>query len=117
MSIAASFAEGETSITGAGELRFKESDRLMAIEEGLNKLGVSYKSSDDSIVIMGDRDLNISKEVNIDSFGDHRIAMSFLIAGLRFDSEVHVNDCKNIDTSFPSFFETFSSLGADIKTV
>ena len=117
LSIAASFAEGETSITGAGELRFKESDRLMAIEEGLNKLGVSYKSSDDSIVIMGNRDLNISKEVNIDSFGDHRIAMSFLIAGLRFDSEVHVNDCKNIDTSFPSFFETFSSLGAEIKTV
>ena len=117
LSIAASFAEGETSITGAGELRFKESDRLMAIEEGLNKLGVSYKSSDDSIVIMGNRDLNISKEVNIDSFGDHRIAMSFLIAGLRFDSEVHVNDCKNIDTSFPSFFETFSSLGAEIKTL
>ena len=117
LSIAASFAEGETSITGAGELRFKESDRLMAIEEGLNKLGVSYKSSDDSIVIMGNRDLNISEEVNIDSFGDHRIAMSFLIAGLRFDSEVHVNDCKNIDTSFPSFFETFSSLGAEIKTV
>ena len=116
LSIAASFAEGETSITGAGELRFKESDRLMAIEEGLNKLGVSYKSSDDSIVIMGNRDLNIPKEVNIDSFGDHRIAMSFLIAGLRFDSEVHVNDCKNIDTSFPSFFETFSALGEDIKT-
>ena len=116
LSIAASFAEGETSITGAGELRFKESDRLMAIEEGLNKLGVSYKSSDDSIVIMGNRDLNISKEVNIDSFGDHRIAMSFLIAGLRFDSEVYVDDCKNIDTSFPSFFKTFSSLGAEIKT-
>ena len=57
------------------------------------------------------------QEVNIDSFGDHRIAMSFLIAGLRFDSEVHVNDCKNIDTSFPSFFEIFSSLGAEIKTV
>jgi 3-phosphoshikimate 1-carboxyvinyltransferase len=65
---------------------------------------------------MGNRDLNISKEVNIDSFGDHRIAMSFLIAGLRFDSEVHVDDCKNIDTSFPSFFKIFSSLGAEIKT-
>ena len=89
----------------------------MAIEEGLNKIGVSYKSSDDSIVIMGNRDLNISKEVNIDSFGDHRIAMSFLVAGLRFDSEVHVNDCKNIDTSFPNFFETFSSLGGEIKIV
>ena len=116
LSIAACFAKGETSIIGAGELRFKESDRLMAIEEGLNKIGVSYKSSDDSIVIMGNRDLNVSKEVNIDSFGDHRIAMSFLIAGLRFDSEVHVNDCKNIDTSFPSFFETFASLGAEIRT-
>ena len=116
LSIAASFAEGETSITGAGELRFKESDRLMAIEEGLNKIGVSYKSSDDGIVIMGNKNLNISKEVNINSFGDHRIAMSFLIAGLRFDSEVNVNDCKNIDTSFPRFFETFSSLGAEIKT-
>ncbi len=116
LSIAACFAKGETSIIGAGELRFKESDRLMAIEEGLNKIGVSYKSSDDSIVIMGNRDLNVSKEVNIDSFGDHRIAMSFLIAGLRFDSEVHVNDCKNIDTSFPSFFEIFASLGAIIRT-
>ena len=116
LSIAACFAKGETSIIGAGELRFKESDRLMAIEEGLNKIGVSYKSSDDSIVIMGNRDLNVSKEVNIDSFGDHRIAMSFLIAGLRFDSEVHVNNCKNIDTSFPNFFETFASLGAEIRT-
>ena len=116
LSIAACFAEGETSITDAGELRFKESDRLMAIEEGLNKIGISYKSSDDSIVIEGNRDLNISKEVYIDSFGDHRIAMSFLVAGLRFDSGVHVKDCKNIDTSFPSFFETFSSLGAEIKT-
>ena len=115
LSIAASFAEGNTSITGAGELRFKESDRLRAIEEGLSKIGVSYKSSADSIVIMGNRDLNISKRVDINSFGDHRIAMSFLIAGLRFDSAVYVNDCKNINTSFPNFFETLSSLGAEIK--
>ena len=115
LSIAASFAEGRTSISGAGELRFKESDRLMAIEEGLRKIGVGYKSSDDGIIIMGSRDLNISKSVDIHSFDDHRIAMSFLIAGLRFDSGVNVNNCKNIDTSFPNFFEILSSLGAEIK--
>ena len=115
LSIAASFAEGDTSITGAGELRFKESDRLMAIEEGLNKLGVSYKSSDDSIVIMGNRDLNISKEVNIDSFGDHRIAMSFLIAGLKCSQPIIVKDCKNIFTSFPNFIELISSIGYKLE--
>tara|TARA_B100001093_G_scaffold507008_1_gene566888 strand:- start:476 stop:1873 length:1398 start_codon:yes stop_codon:yes gene_type:complete len=118
LSIAASFAKGTTVIKGVGELRFKESDRLEAILQGLANLGIDSMPMprDNDITIFGNENLKITQDVNIKSFGDHRIAMSFLVAGLRSDAKIYVDDCKNIDTSFPSFFETFSSLGADIKT-
>ena len=117
LSIAASFAKGTTVIKGAGELRFKESDRLEAILQGLANLGIDSMPMPrgNDISIFGNENLKITEDVNIKSFGDHRIAMSFLVAGLRSDAKIYVDDCKNIDTSFPSFFETFSSLGADIK--
>ena len=118
LSIAASFAKGDTVIKGVGELRFKESDRLEAILQGLANLGIDSMSAprDNDITILGNENLKITEDVNIKSFGDHRIAMSFLVAGLRSDAKIYVDDCKNIDTSFPSFFETFASLGAEIKT-
>ena len=118
LSIAASFAKGDTVIKGVGELRFKESDRLEAILQGLANLGIDSWPAprDNDITIFGNENLKITEDVNIKSFGDHRIAMSFLVAGLRSDAKIYVDDCKNIDTSFPSFFETFASLGAQIKT-
>ena len=117
LSIAASFADGETLITGASELRFKESDRLKAIEKGLDKIGIDYNSFEDGLLINGNSKHDLSEDTCIDSYGDHRIAMSFLIAGLRLNAKINVNDCKNIDTSFPNFFECFASIGAHIERI
>ena len=113
LSIAAAFAEGETSISNAEELRVKESDRLQAISDGLIKINVSHQLYNDGIKITGSSQ-DIVGSAEIDSHGDHRIAMSFLIASLRSTSGVFVKDCKNIFTSFPHFIEVMKTLGIDV---
>ena len=113
LSIAASFAKGETRITNAAELRVKESDRLMGISEGLNKLKVLHKIFEDGIFIKGTSE-EIYCDSPIDSYNDHRIAMSFLISGIRSKNSVSVLNCKNIETSFPNFRHIMNSLGMKI---
>ena len=116
ISIAAAFAEGETIIRDASELRVKESDRLRAISAGFNKLGVKYENFDDGIKIYGNpASLVLSNPISIDSYDDHRIAMSFLIAGLKCNKPITVTKCMNIFTSFPNFIELTSSLGYQIE--
>ena len=113
LSIAAAFADGETSISDAEELRVKESDRLQAISDGLAKININHKLFKDGIKIAGSsKDIEVSPE--IDSHGDHRIAMSFLIASLRSTNGIFVKDCKNIFTSFPYFIEVMKTLGIDV---
>ena len=114
LSIAASFAKGETLITEAEELRVKESDRLQAISDGLQKINIHHELFHDGIKIIGSSE-DISVMAEIDSHGDHRIAMSFLIASLRSKKGIYVEDCKNILTSFPNFIEVMSSLGIAIN--
>ena len=113
LSIAASFAKGKTTITNAAELRVKESDRLNGISEGLKKLQIAHQIFEDGISING-----TSKEIYcgspIESFDDHRIAMSFLISGIRSKNSVSVLNCKNIETSFPNFRHVMNSLGMKI---
>ena len=113
LSIAASFAEGVTTIKDAEELRVKESDRLAAISDGLSRIEIKHELFDDGIKIQGKSD-SISVFAEIDSFGDHRIAMSFLVASLRAERGIFVKNCKNIFTSFPSFLESMSQLGVNI---
>jgi len=116
LSIAAAFAEGNTIIRDAAELRVKESDRLSAISNGLAKLGVVHENLDDGIKIQGNPGLlDIPRPVQIDSSHDHRIAMSFLIAGLNCNQPITVLECDNIFTSFPTFLELTASLGFDIE--
>ena len=113
LSIAAAFADGETSISDAEELRVKESDRLQAISDGLAKINVNHELFKDGIKIAGSsKDIEVTPE--IDSHGDHRIAMSFLIASLRSTNGIFVKDCKNIFTSFPYFIEVMKTLGIDV---
>jgi 3-phosphoshikimate 1-carboxyvinyltransferase len=113
LSIAAAFADGETSISDAEELRVKESDRLQAISDGLSKININHELFKDGIKIAGSaKDIEVSPE--IDSHGDHRIAMSFLIASLRSTNGVFVKDCKNIFTSFPNFIEVMKTLGIGV---
>jgi 3-phosphoshikimate 1-carboxyvinyltransferase len=116
LSIAAAFAEGDTIIRDAAELRVKESDRLSAISNGLAKLGVAHENLDDGIKIHGNLGLlDIPRPVQIDSSHDHRIAMSFLIAGLNCNQPITVLRCDNIFTSFPTFLELTASLGYNIE--
>ncbi len=113
LSIAACFADGETVIKNASELKVKESDRLQAISDGLNAMNIKHYMLDDGLIIYGNNnDFIASKEIN--SFGDHRIAMSFLVAGIRSKDEIVVTNCKNIETSFPNFFSTMNALGMKI---
>ena len=114
LSIAAACAEGTTRISDAHELRVKESDRLEAISSGLTKLKVKHELFEDGISIDG----GIPKSnyaIEIDSYGDHRIAMSFLISSLKVKNGVSVDNCKNIYTSYPNFVETMKSLGLPIN--
>jgi 3-phosphoshikimate 1-carboxyvinyltransferase len=97
--IAAACAEGETVVTGAGELRVKESDRLAAMAEGLASLGARCELLPDGIRIQGGR-LHGGR---IDSHGDHRIAMSFAMASLRATDPIDIEDVANVATSFPGF--------------
>ena len=114
LSIAACFAEGKTIIKNAAELKVKESDRLHAISEGLTKLKIEHKIFDDGISIIGTTE-QIECSESIDSFDDHRIAMSFLISGIRSKNNVRVSNCKNIETSFPNFTHIMNTIGMRIN--
>ena len=114
LSIAAAFAEGTTNIKNAKELRVKESDRINAMAEGLKKLNINHEVFDDGLSITGTNGfVDINEEIN--SFDDHRIAMSFLISGIRSKNGVRVKNCKNIETSFPHFKDTMNLLGMKIN--
>jgi 3-phosphoshikimate 1-carboxyvinyltransferase len=109
--IAAAAAKGETIVTGAEELRVKESDRLAVMAEGLTRVGVSNELAPDGIRIEGGRRL---RSAEIDSHGDHRIAMSFAVASLIADGELTIRDVENVGTSFPGFVETARGCGLDL---
>ncbi len=114
LSVAASFADGQTTIKNAFELKVKESDRLHATSMGLKAMNIRHDLLDDGLVISGTQD-DVEIHEEIESFGDHRIAMSFLIAGLRSKNGVKVKDCSNIETSFPNFSKTMNNLGMNIN--
>ena len=113
LSIAAIFAKGETIIKNASELKVKESDRLGAISNGLDKLNINHELFDDGLSIHGNNNILDTSHI-IDSYGDHRIAMSFLIAGIRTKDGLAVKNCENIKTSFPSFKDIMNSIGMKI---
>ena len=116
ISIAAAFADGETIIRDAIELRVKESDRLKAVSEGFSALGIMHKNFEDGMSIQGSSNqLLTGQSISIESYDDHRIAMSFLIAGLKCLNPITVRDCENIFTSFPNFIDLISSVGYELK--
>ncbi|HLA75317.1 MAG TPA: 3-phosphoshikimate 1-carboxyvinyltransferase [Gammaproteobacteria bacterium] len=97
--IAAACAEGNTVLTGAEELRVKESDRIQVMAEGLQRLGITAQATPGGMVIEGGK---LGQGV-IESHGDHRIAMAFAMAGLCADGPITIHDCANVNTSFPDF--------------
>ncbi len=109
--VAAACAEGETILTGAEELRVKESDRIQVMADGLIALGVDAKPTPDGIVIQG----GSIGGGSVDSHGDHRIAMSFAMAALRATGDISIDDCANVNTSFPGFVELAASVGLKVS--
>jgi 3-phosphoshikimate 1-carboxyvinyltransferase len=110
--IAAACARGRTVLRGARELRVKESDRIAAMAEGLDTLGIASEVLDDGIVIEGgEMDGGV-----IRTYHDHRIAMSFAVAALRASSAITVTDCEHVATSFPGFAVMARQLGLRIAS-
>lgn len=134
--IAAACAEGRTVLTGAEELRVKESDRIQVMADGLRRLGVMAEPTPDGIIIEGKcgagaKGTDVKSVPNgatsvpehqavfsggeVESHGDHRIAMAFAMAGLRSAGPIRIHDCKNVDTSFPGFVGLAWGAGLKIK--
>jgi 3-phosphoshikimate 1-carboxyvinyltransferase len=111
--IAAACASGETVLTGAHELRVKESDRIAVMAQGLKQLGIDARETPDGIIIKGGR----LQGGAIESHGDHRIAMAFAMAGLVAAGSIKVRDCKNVDTSFPGFVGLAAQAGLSIRII
>lgn len=111
--VAAACARGQTVLTGAHELRVKESDRIATMADGLQALGIAAQPTKDGIVIQGGQ----LRSARINSHGDHRIAMSFAMAALRAQGDIVIEDCANVNTSFPGFVTLAHEAGLAITQI
>jgi len=111
--IAAACAHGETLVTGAAELRVKESDRLAVMAAGLAELGVRHELLPDGIRIQG----GSLHGGRVHSHGDHRVAMAFAMASVRSTGPIVVEDVANVSTSFPAFPAACSQIGLSVEEV
>jgi 3-phosphoshikimate 1-carboxyvinyltransferase len=102
LAVAATQIAGTSVIAGAAELRVKESNRLVAMEEGLSAMGADIAAQQDGWIINGPRRLEGAR---VKSFGDHRVAMAMAIAGLLADGTTEIEDAECVDISYPAFFD------------
>ncbi len=109
--IAAACASGVTVLRGAEELRVKESDRIQVMADGLDRLGIETGVLDDGIVVHGGK----PGGGEVDSHGDHRIAMAFSVASVATGGDISITDCDNVNTSFPGFVEIARQAGIRIQ--
>lgn len=107
LAVAGALAAGVTTISGVKELRYKESDRIATMTEGLRRLGVEVDEKPDGMTIRGGKPL---EGASVKTYGDHRVAMSLAIAGLSTAGGVEVDDVGCVDTSFPGFFELLGGM-------
>lgn len=107
IAVAAAMAEGETIIKDAAELKVKETNRITTVTTELKKLGVNIEATEDGMIVTGGRPL---KGATCQSFGDHRIAMAMVIAGLVAEGETIILGSKAIDVSFPGFVKLIEGL-------
>jgi 3-phosphoshikimate 1-carboxyvinyltransferase len=116
--VAAACARGRTTVTGAEELRVKESDRISVMAEGLRALGIDATPTPDGIVIEGRGDApQVFSGGEVDSHGDHRPAMAFAVASLRAAAPIRIRDTANVGTSFPNFVALAREAGVDVECV
>ncbi len=114
LTVLACFADGTSHITGCARLRIKESDRLAAISDGLNRLGARIEADSDSITIHGVKELHGG---DCETYNDHRIAMSLAVASQRCTGEVIIRGADCVSKSNPDFFKDFSTLGGKYDVI
>lgn len=114
LSALAAFADGETVIDDAGELRVKESDRIATTVAMLRAFGVEAEARGDGLVVSG-RGRRTLAAAHVDSAGDHRIAMSAAVLALVADGPTRIEDVDNVATSYPGFVDALRGLGADLR--
>ncbi len=107
IAVAATQAEGRTVIRDARELRVKETDRIQAVVRNLKAMGVQIQELDDGLIIPGSQKL---RGGIVDSYGDHRIAMAFAVAGLSASGDTIIRNSECVDISFPGYFETLKCI-------
>ncbi len=107
IAVMAAFADGETIIRDAAELKVKESDRILTVTENLKLLGADVTPTDDGMIIRGQNTLHGGR---LDSYKDHRIAMSFAVASLLCSEDVTVKDADCVDISYPAFYKDLQKL-------
>jgi 3-phosphoshikimate 1-carboxyvinyltransferase len=107
LAVAAAAADGQTAISGVKELRYKESDRISAMAEGLRSLGAAVEERQDGMTIEGGKPL---RGGNVKSYGDHRVAMALAIGGLASEGGIEIDDADCVNISFPSFFELLDKI-------
>jgi 3-phosphoshikimate 1-carboxyvinyltransferase len=105
------YAEGKTQITGAGRLRYKESNRLEAIASELGALGADIEETEDGLIMFGPCSLEAG---TVDSHGDHRIAMALSIAAIKARDQVVIKHAECVSKSYPTFFNDLRSLGVEV---
>jgi 3-phosphoshikimate 1-carboxyvinyltransferase len=117
--VAAANAIGQTVLTGAEELRVKESDRIAVMAKGLQACGIDATPTEDGMVIngLGSKPGTRYGAAEIESQGDHRIAMSFTVAAIRASGTMKIKGAQTVDTSFPGFVQLASSLGLNVQSV
>ena len=113
--VVAAAAEGKTILTGAEELRVKESDRIQVMADALQAVGVDCEPTTDGMVING----GVQKPQNaeIQSHHDHRISMAMTVAGINAVEEIVIDDCANVNTSFPIFLDLINQVGMRVEAV
>lgn len=107
LTVAGALAEGTTQISGVKELRYKESDRIATMTEGLRRLGAEVDEREDGMTIRGGKPLEAA---SVKTYGDHRVAMSLAIAGLSTNGDLQLDDAVCVDTSFPGFFDLLNRM-------
>ena len=115
MAVAAAFAEGETRLVNAPQARIKETDRIAVMAQELTKMGVALEEHPDGLVIHGTGKVKGCAE--LESHGDHRIVMSLAVAALGAEGKSVIRDAECAGVTYPGFFETFHSLGADFTLI
>ena len=124
LAVACCFAEGKSVLRGIGHLRYKESNRLATLTDGLRRAGFSVKYDRDSLIISGSKNLRHRDKISVsekrlilDSYNDHRIAMALSIVALRSNVPVYIKDAGCVNISYPGFFRGFEGSDVGIKII